>query len=171
MKACAIRRALVSDANAACEIVRRSIVELCGGDHHGDPETLASWLANKTPANFERWITSDKHIAIAAEIDGDLLGFGLLNRDGTIALLYVSPDARFCGVSKNILAALEKEAVAAGIRELKLESSLTALRFYSQLGYTRSGPACKGFGITCCYPMFRSIGAASGSSFDGVPSA
>jgi GNAT superfamily N-acetyltransferase len=164
---CAIRRALVSDVNVACEVVRRSIIELCGRDHHDDPDTLTRWLANKTPPNFERWITSEKHIAIAAEIDGALVGFGLLSLEGRIALLYVSPDARFRGVSKRLLAALESEAAVAGIRELKLESSLAALPFYSKLGYTASGPACKGFGVTTCYPMSRPIAVATESSSNG----
>jgi hypothetical protein len=49
---CATRRAVLSDADAACEVVRRSIVDLCQADHHGDSDILAKWLANKTPANF-----------------------------------------------------------------------------------------------------------------------
>jgi GNAT superfamily N-acetyltransferase len=168
---CAIRHAVISDATAACEVVRRSIIELCYGDHHDDPDILAAWLANKTPANFERWIVSEQHIAIAAEIDGALVGFGLLNLQGTIALLYVSPDARLRGVSKGLLAALEREAIVAGVRELKLESSLTAQPFYSRFGYTPSGAPCKGVGVTTCYPMSRRIATATGSSVNGVPSA
>jgi len=156
---CATRRAVLSDADAVCEVVRRSIVDLCQADHHGDPDTLAKWLVNKTPANFERWIASEEHIALAAEIDGALVGFGLLNLQGQIALLYVAPNARFRGVSKSLLASLEKEAIAVGIRELSLESSLTALPFYSRCGYTSSGPSATGFGVTTCYPMSRPITA------------
>jgi GNAT superfamily N-acetyltransferase len=168
---CAIRHALPSDVTAACEVVRRSIAELCDADHHGDPETLAEWLANKTPANFERWIGSNQHVAVTAEIGGAVVGFGLLNRRGTVALLYVSPDARFRGVSKALLAALEKEAYVIGIQELKLESSLTALPFYSRLGYTPSGSPCRGFGVTTRYPMARRIGPLKERPIYGVPSA
>jgi hypothetical protein len=46
-----------------------------------------------------------------------------------------------------------------GIREVSLESSLTALSFYSRYGYTSSGPSAAGFGITSCYPMSRQIAA------------
>lgn len=169
--ACAIRHASPSDAIAACEIVRRSIAELCYSDHRGDPDTLAKWLANKTPANFERWVTSGRHIALIAEIDGALVGFGLVNLQGTVALLYVSPDARFRGVSKGLLAALEREAIIEGIQELTLESSLTALPFYSRCGYVPSGPPCQGFGITTCYPVAKRIAAKAEVSFGGVPSA
>lgn len=164
---CAIRRALPSDATAACEVVRRSIAELCHADHRGDPEALAAWLANKTPANFEQWILSDRHAAMVAEIDGAVVAFGLLNLQGTVELLYVSPDARFRGVSKALLTALEKEAEAAGIRELELESSRTALPFYSRLGYTPSESSCRGVGVRPCYPMARRIGTSTDSPIDG----
>ena len=157
--ACAVRRAVLSDAAAACEVVRSSIVDLCQADHHGDSDTLAKWLANKTPAHFERWIVSEENIALAAEIDGALVGFALLNLQGKIALLYVAPNARFRGVSKSLLASLEKEAIAVGIRELGLESTATALPFYSGRGYASSGPPTAGFGVTICYPMSRQISA------------
>ena len=168
---CTIRPGVLSDAAAACEVVRRSIVELCFSDHHGDSDRVAAWLANKTPPNFERWIASEQHIAIVADMDGVLVGFGLLNRVGTIELLYVSPDARSCGVSKGLLAALEEEAKVAGVRELTLESSLSALLFYSRRGYTRTASPCKGVGVTTCYPMSKPIAAVTGGSIDGVPSA
>lgn len=156
--ACATRRAVKSDAAAACEVVRRSVVELCAADHRGDGETLAEWLDNKTTVNFEDWIASDRHVALVAEREGAIVGFGLMNLSGVIALLYVSPDARFSGVSKALLSALEEEALAAGIRKTKLESSITALRFYRSAGYSLERDSTHGFGLTSCYPMYRQIG-------------
>ena len=44
-----IRDALPEDAPAACEVIRRSISELCGADHLNDALILGRWLANKTP--------------------------------------------------------------------------------------------------------------------------
>lgn len=160
---CTTRRADLSDAEAACEVVRRSIVELCYDDHRGDETSLAEWLANKTPANFEQWIGSKQHACLVAERDHELVGFALLNLRGSISLLYVSPNARFCGISKALLAAIEQAAIAAGIRELTLESSATALRFYARCGYSSTGPPGKGFGISSAYPMSRRIGTGSGS--------
>ncbi len=156
--ACVTRRAVKSDAAAACEVVRRSVVELCVEDHRGDGKILAEWLENKTTVNFEDWIASDRHVALVAEREGAIVGFDLMNLAGVIALLYVSPDARFSGVSKALLSALEEEALNAGIRTMKLESSVTALRFYRSAGYSLEGDATHGFGLTCCYPMFRQIG-------------
>ena len=155
---CVTRRAVKSDATAACEVVRRSVVELCVADHRGDSKTLAAWLANKTTAQFENWIASDRHVALAAEREGAVVGFALMSLSGVIELLYVSPDARFSGVSKALLSALEAEAAGAGIRETQLESTVTALRFYTGAGYSRAGDATRGLCATRCYPLSRHIG-------------
>jgi len=44
-----IRDAVAEDAPAACQVVRRSISELCIADHRSDPTILMRWLSNKTP--------------------------------------------------------------------------------------------------------------------------
>lgn len=154
---CIIRRAVKSDAAPACEVVRRSIIELCAADHRGDRETLAKWLDNKTTALFEDWIASDRSVTLVAERAGSIVGVGLMNQSGAIHLLYVSPDARFSGVSKALLAALEEEAAAAGISEMRLESTITAQRFYADAGYSRNGDATSVHAGMCCLPMYRRI--------------
>jgi hypothetical protein len=52
--AIAVREAAAGDADAVIEVVRTSITQLCAADHRHDPETLATWLANKTPEIFSR---------------------------------------------------------------------------------------------------------------------
>ena len=152
-----IRRAAPSDAPVACEVVRRSITELCVEDHRGDASTLTLWLANKTQANFTRWIHADHLTAFVAEKAGHVAGFGLLDRGGSIALLYVSPDVRFEGVSKALLAAMEDTARSAGVRTLTLDSTATARRFYEGSGYVLAGDPKKGFGRSTCYPMSKQV--------------
>ena len=44
-----VRRAVDSDAQAACEAVRQSITTLCVDDHREDEETLAAWLTEEPP--------------------------------------------------------------------------------------------------------------------------
>ena len=51
-----IRDAVPEDAPSACEVMRRSISELCSADHHNDPVIVARWLANKTPEIVASWI-------------------------------------------------------------------------------------------------------------------
>ena len=152
-----IRRAAPSDAAAACDIVRRSIVELCIADHRLDEPTISQWLANKTVENIGGWIGSADHIALVAEREHAIVGFGLLNRSGKLALLYVAPTARLAGISKALLATLEQEAMDAEIKEISLESSVTARRFYQRCGYVSAGDPVAGFGVTKGYPMTKRI--------------
>lgn len=151
------RKATESDAAAACRLVRSSISTLCVDDHKNDSDTLDKWLANKTEANFLRWIKSNQHRAIVAQINGSVVGFGLLNIKGVVALLYVDPNDRFKGVSKTMLAAIENEADELGLDELVLDSSSTALRFYNVAGYVKAAEPYSGFGVTVCYPMSKKL--------------
>jgi GNAT superfamily N-acetyltransferase len=155
--AVAARRAEVSDAATACDLIRNSITELCILDHRGDETTIAAWLANKTCENLASWISSPRHVAVVAEMDGVVAGFGLLNLNGTIALLYVAPQYRFRGVSKALLVSLEEHAVALGITVLTLESSATALSFYEGCGYLCTGDTVQGFGVTRAYPLSKTL--------------
>lgn len=61
---------------------------------------------------------------------------------GTIALgddrlrsLFVEPGLQQAGIGAQLVAHLEAHARKAGVRELKLSSSLTARGFYERLGY------------------------------------
>ena len=58
-----------------------------------------------------------------------------MTKAGMITLNYVSPDARFQGVSKALLAALERTAAELGLKQCRLESTKTARRFYEAAGY------------------------------------
>src|SRR5580704_17458920 len=98
--------AIPEDALAACQVMRRSIAELCAADHKGDPAILQRWLSNKTPEIFKSWIRPDNSLLVAVEDDG-ILAVGAVTDAGEITLNYVSPDARFRGVSGALLDALE----------------------------------------------------------------
>jgi GNAT superfamily N-acetyltransferase len=65
---------------------------------------------------------------------------GGITKAGHITLNYVSPDARFRGVSRALLAALEARAVERGNRQCTLNSTETALKFYLANGYVIDGP-------------------------------
>ena len=157
-----IRRAAAADADAACQVLRRSIAELCAADHRADAGTLAAWLANKTPESVRRW-TTNQHLFVAAE-DGAILGVAALSPTGEITLNYVSPDARFRGVSKALVARLEEEARTLGLETLTLSSTATARRFYAACGYAEAGPPVPGFGITRGFPMAKRISPPASSA-------
>jgi len=130
-----IRPALARDAGAACDVLRRSIGELCARDHHDDPALKQAWLANKTPATVRRWITAPGGQVLLAEMDGKVVGVGAATARGEITLNYVAPEARFRGVSKAVLAALEAWLVGQGVARASLSSTETAHAFYLAAGY------------------------------------
>jgi GNAT superfamily N-acetyltransferase len=150
-----VRDACEEDAESCCSVVRRSIVELCGLDHQDDAASLEEWLANKTTLNMRRWVRQH-HVLVAVDAKA-ILGVAAMTSMGEIILNYVSPEARFCGVSKALLGGLETRAGRLGIPRLNLQSTATALRFYQALGYTASGAPTKGFGVTMGQPMQKQL--------------
>jgi GNAT superfamily N-acetyltransferase len=152
-----IRKAREEDAEAACVVLRRSIAELCRDDYRGDAPTLAAWLANKTPENVRAWISEPNSHLLVADDNGTILGVAAIQSTGRISLNYVSPDARFRGVSKALTRALEAKASELGLATCTLESTETARRFYLSMGYSETGPSVPGFGVGICYPMTKAL--------------
>src|ERR1700722_11953166 len=151
-----IRDAVSEDAAAACEVMRRSIAELCAPDHRNDPEFLQRWLSNKTPDIFKSWIRSGNVLLVAVE-GASIVAVGGVTDAGEITLNYVSPDARFRGVSTAMLDALERRARERGNRRCRLNSTQTALRFYLARGYSQDGPGDGNFGTNSAYPMSKEL--------------
>ena len=131
----------------ACQLLRRSIVELCHADHRGDAAVLEKWLANKTPDNITKWIMRADNNVFVAERDGEILGVAAVTDRGEILLNYVSPDARFCGITKALLARMEAVARARGNTECTLTSTATAHRLYLEAGYRDRGAPPSGMGV------------------------
>jgi GNAT superfamily N-acetyltransferase len=151
-----IRCAAVTDVADACAVLWRSISELCLVDHGNDQTLLARWLRNKTPENVASWIARPDHSLLVAVEDGTILAVGAVTDAGEITLNYVSPDARFRGVSRTLLGALEVRAAKRGNAQCTLVSTETARRFYLSSGYSETGPPIIMFGMRS-YPMSRCI--------------
>jgi GNAT superfamily N-acetyltransferase len=152
-----IRDATSGDAEAACEVMRRSIAELCEPDHHNDPRILAAWLANKQPHLFEAWLAEPDNSILVAVMDNRIVSVGAVRDSGEITLNYVSPDARFKGVSRALLAALEQRAIDRGVDRCTLASTATARRFYLAHGYLGTGRPAGQFGTSSGFPMSKAL--------------
>jgi GNAT superfamily N-acetyltransferase len=150
-----IRAATPEDAPAACEVMSRSIAELCIADHRNDEAILERWLSNKTPEVFVSWIRQPNNSLLVAVEGSDILAVGSVTDAGQITLSYVSPDARFRGVSRALLRALEARAVERGNTRCTLTSTETARRFYRANGYVEDGRPVGNFGTSSGYPMSK----------------
>jgi len=152
-----IRDATPEDAEAACDVLRRSISELCVADHRDDPAILGAWLGNKRPDIVAAWARQPGNSLLVA-VEGDaILAVGSVTDAGEITLNYVAPDARFRGVSRALLAALEARAAERGNVRCTLTSTETAHRFYRSAGYVDDGAPTGNFGTTSGYPMSRRL--------------
>ena len=152
-----IRDARPEDTEAACAVLRASIIELCAADHSNDPVLLERWLANKQPEIVAGWIARpDNSLLVAVEGDA-ILAVGSVTDAGEITLNYVAPSARFRGVSRAPLKALEARALERGSTECRLHSAETARRFYLSSGYVDTGEPSGKFGMSSGYPMSKRI--------------
>jgi GNAT superfamily N-acetyltransferase len=147
---------MAEDAPAACQVLRRSITQLCVADHRNDPKILAQWLHNKTPEIVASWIAQAGNSLLIAVEGGSILAVGSVTDAGEITLNYVSPDARFRGVSRALLGALEARAIERGNARCTLTSTETARRFYLSAGYSEVGPPVRQFGMLS-YPMSKRL--------------
>ncbi len=152
-----IRTAEPRDADAAVDVLRRSITELCRVDHQNDAAALAGWLANKTPQNFLAWLASKNNLCMVAEEGACLMGVGMIGRNGRIHLLYLSPGAQRRGIGKAIYLAMERQAQTWGLQKLSTESTTAACAFYERMGFTRAGAAVPGLGVTLSLPYEKTL--------------
>ena len=125
-----IRDATPEDAAAACDVLRRSISELCVADHRNDPAILGAWLGNKTPEIVAGWTRQKGNSLLVATEGNTILAVGSVTGAGEIMLNYVALEARFRGVSRALLKALEARAAERGNARCRLTSTETAHRFY-----------------------------------------
>jgi GNAT superfamily N-acetyltransferase len=152
-----IRDAIPADAEVACEVMRRSIAELCEADHRGHPAILEAWLANKKPEIFRKWLAQPDNSVLVAVEDHRILAVGAVRNSGEITLNYVSPDARFRGASRALLKALEQRAIERGVERCTLASTATARRFYLANGYVETGQPAGQFGTASGFPMSKPL--------------
>jgi len=151
------RAATSRDAPKAVAVLRQSITELCVADHKNDQASLEAWLRNKTVEHFERWLADpDSHI-IVAEQDAEIRGVGAVHKSGEIRLCYVLPGHQAAGIGRAMLSALEAQAKVWQLSRLRLQSTNGARAFYERGGYSATGPATCGVGITPCYPYQREL--------------
>lgn len=144
-----IRTATPEDASAACDVLCRSIVECCTQDHCNDRTLLDAWLGNKNPKTVAGWFASPTNCSLVAELDGKLIGVGLVTQAGKLSLCYVVPEALHIGAGKALLQALEQQARAWGVSTIRLHSTSAASAFYARNGYIHGGREKSCFGLEC----------------------
>ncbi|MFZ6647575.1 GNAT family N-acetyltransferase [Undibacterium sp. TJN25] len=141
-----VRIAHPSDAELACNIIRRSISESCQRDHRDDPRILSRWLGNKSPGTIASWFASSGNYSLVAGTATEIVGVGLLTGAGKIALCYVKPELQLTGVGRALLQRMESRAREWQLPFVTIDSTVTARDFYLRQGYLegRSGEVKSG---------------------------
>ncbi|MFK7964080.1 MAG: GNAT family N-acetyltransferase [Burkholderiaceae bacterium] len=153
-----IRSATVDDATDCSAILCDSIRTLCVPDHENNDQVLNQWLSNKTPDVLLQWIQAPSTEIYVVERNGEIVGVGGILRRGEVALNYVSPGARFSGVSRQLLTHMEAALQAFGIPTGTLTSTKTAHRFYRAAGWHDVGEPQQ-WGDLTAFPMEKSLEA------------
>ncbi|MET3927745.1 GNAT family N-acetyltransferase [Devosia sp. 2618] len=147
-----VRPARRDDVAAMSRVLSASITQLCAADHHDDPDALAAWTRNKSVEGVTAMLDNPNLEMQVVERDGAVIAVGAVTHDGSVALNYVSPQARFTGASTLLLTQLEASLKALGHAEGRLEGTQTAMDFYLRRGWLPDGPQAVGRKVNG-YPM------------------
>ncbi len=132
------------DLGEIMQLFRETIHAVCAGDY--TPEQLDAWAAVTRDAG--KWSQSllENTAFVAERADPGsphILGFADLTPNGWVNRLYTHKDWQGQGIGSLLLAQLEAVARAAGLPEMRLESSITARSFYENRGYKAYGTSEK----------------------------
>lgn len=95
--------------------------------------------------------------------DGQVVGTGMINlQSGKVDAIFVHPSRMRSGIGRQVLLHLEKLALAAGLNQLSLDSTLNASRFYRAHGFVGDSVAKyespRGISLDCI-PMVKKVRA------------
>lgn len=127
-----IRSYTAADAPAILELFRETILTVNMGDYtQRQCEVWANSFSSIEVLNVRLNIS----FTVVAELDGDVVGFGNLNDQGEIDLLYTHKNFQGRGIGSALLKELESAAFLKKYEELSAEASITAMGFFLSKGY------------------------------------
>ena len=127
----ALRPFLPSDATALARLFRASI-EVLAEDDYSENQREAWAAAADDIAGFAQRLASS--LTLVALRDGDLAGFASF-ANGALDLLYVAPEHARARVATTLVDAVEKLALARGVKQIETDASDVSLPFFQQRGY------------------------------------
>ncbi len=128
----AMRPLLPADVPLLAEIFRASIEELTADDYN---EAQQEVWAETADDEEEFGARLSGALTLVATFGGAAVGFASLADNRRIDMLYVHPAAAGQGAGAMLCDALEKLAAARGTKELEVEASDSARRFFDKRGF------------------------------------
>ena len=159
----AMRPLLPADVPLLAEIFRAGIEELTADDYS---EAQQEAWAETADDEEEFGARLSGALTLVATLGGAAVGFASLADNSRIDMLYVHPAAAGQGTGTMLCGALEKLAGARGTKELEVEASDNARRFFEKRGFvakTRNTISLGGEWLANT-TMVKPLAAAKGSA-------
>lgn len=125
-----IRQAQSVDAASVSDVICRTLTTTNAQDY--SPTVIERVLENFTPDIVSELLT--KRTVFVACIGEQVIGTASLE-GSYVRTVFVLPKTQGMGVGKMLMEAVERAAIARGISEIFVPSSVTAREFYTHLGY------------------------------------
>ena len=127
-----VRTATENDTAEMCRVQRAAIFGLARNHYAVDQKK--DWVVGFDPEHLRMALAEPAVAAFVAENGGKMAGFSVMNGD-ELRALYVRPEASGKGVGSRLLGATQEEALARGIRRLRLYATLNSRSFYESNGF------------------------------------
>lgn len=121
------------DAAALTELYVRSVRHY--GPHAYTGEQVTAWAATAEAGRTAMRCGDGRHVLVAHDDGGQVLGFGDLEPDGHLDMLYIAPEAEGLRVGSLLYAALEDHARGRGLSKIFVEASELARPLFERRGF------------------------------------
>lgn len=121
-----------NDIDALMDLFVRSVTGIASKDY--SPEQIAAWTSQRL--DRDKWLARrGNRPTYVAVIGRKIAGFGDLEADGHIDMLFVHPDHQRKGVATALLQHIEAQAQKQGVKRLFTEASVTARPVFERFGF------------------------------------
>ena len=128
-----IRAAVKDDYIEMDAVFRASAQQLCVEAYGSD--IVNAWAGQPRPERFVLGVENGDEQYVLL-LDGKVICFGAINIDKQLLeSLFVAPSHVSSGVGSELLEFLIERAIKAGVKILRLDSSLNAVNFYARNGF------------------------------------
>lgn len=132
-----LRCYLPGDATLLADLHARSVRHY--GPRAYTAEQVAAWASTADAERLASRCSDGRHVLVAHDDTGGVLGFGDLEADGHLDFLYVAPEADGLHVGSLLYAALEEHARGLGLAKIFVEASELARPLFERRGFTVLG--------------------------------
>lgn len=119
-----------SDLEGVITVFERAVRETASRDYN--PAQIAAWVQADRDSWQKRLLDSNCWVAT---IEDTIVGFGNVELDGHLDLMFTHPDYLRTGVASALLQKLEHAVIVMALPVIFTEASITAKPFFSRRGY------------------------------------